>query len=123
MEKYYTPDISEFCVGFECEIGVDETWQPCVISKGEEEWDTGYSNVLMAKSEYWNVNVFDDMLAYEYRVKLLDQQDCEELGWEHLGAQWYNLKDVPGKLGYFTHVRFRKWGDESFIKGYRGITV
>lgn len=49
----------------------------------------------------------------------IQQEEFESLGWEHLGSQWYNLKDVPGKLGYWNYVRLRKWGDNSCIIAFR----
>lgn len=53
----------------------------------------------------------------------IKQEEFEILGWEHVGSQWYNLKYVPGKLGYWNYVRLRKWGDNSIIIGYRSDPI
>lgn len=47
------------------------------------------------------------------------QEEFEELGWKHLGSQWYDLIDVPGELGFYNYVRLRKWGENSMIQAYR----
>lgn len=52
-------------------------------------------------------------------MKITDKE-MEELGWEKLGSGWWNLKDVPGKLGYWLYVRYRYWGENSTIIAYRG---
>ena len=114
-DKYYTPTIDEFHVGFIFETAIDYTedgvkfpkehpncWYECEFDETEE------LGLIALKIENGDI-----------RVKLLDQKDCEELGWEHIGSQWYQLKDVSGELGHWLYARFRKWGDNSFIKGYR----
>jgi hypothetical protein len=45
--------------------------------------------------------------------------EIEALGWESLGSGWYQ-KEASPNMGYWTHVRLRMWGDNSFIKAYRG---
>ena len=67
--KYYTPEIEEFHVGFECEfIGDRRTnWIKCVI-------------------DWMNINfitTFRELAENKYRVKYLDREDIEELGWEN----------------------------------------
>ena len=57
------------------------------------------------------------------RVKYLDQEDLESLGWKYNGSGWYDLIDVPGSLGYFTHVKFHFWGKETTIIAYRGEPI
>lgn len=67
--KYYTPDISEFCVGFEYEVEdlhdnlVDKVWKKEVLEVQDE--------LLTRKS--WIGNL-------EARVKYLDKEDVESLG-------------------------------------------
>lgn len=64
--KYYTPDIEEFHVGFECEAKVIEIgWQHSVMSAVPEY-----------VKDYLNKGV--------YRVKYLDREDIEGLGWEYV---------------------------------------
>lgn len=69
-EKYYTPDISEFHVGFEYEqittnYPDKNNWQKAVV---RTERDSPY--------QLWITNG-------TVRVKHLDQEDIESLGFEH----------------------------------------
>lgn len=110
MNTYYTPKIEDFHIGFECEF------KNQMQSNEWEKQICDWSLLLIALDEDgYNTEEFPDI----FRIKVLDQQDCEELGWEHIGYQWYNLKVVPGKLGYWAYVRLRLEGDNSFIKAYR----
>jgi len=61
--KYYTPELSEFHVGFEFELRV---W-------GSDKWDK--SEI----SEPWEIDAAFDRA--EPRVKYLDKEDIESLGW------------------------------------------
>jgi len=117
MEKYYTPLIEEFHYGFQFEYK-----HPLQVAGEEAEWALYDWRSLMATItlhpkgiSIGGFSIKDECL----RVKYLDVGDCEELGWKHIGSQWYDLIEVPGKLGYWLYVRFRKCGDESFIKAYR----
>lgn len=101
--KYYIPSIEEFRVGFKYEAedynGEGEfTWENCVY-EGEEI----------------RTYLIQELEQKEIRVKHLDQTDIESLGYEHLGSQWYNLKNVPGSLEYYLYVRLRKWTDNKIL--------
>lgn len=69
--KYYTPTIEEFHVGFNCyykAILLDNTWTPVTIS---------YE---------WMASLFDEIENMDlslYRVKYLDREDIESLDWEY----------------------------------------
>ena len=72
MSKYYTPSIEEFCIGFEYEI-------------------SGPGDTIFRKDKISSPREFIDMLEYfqgygagaeEIRVKYLDQEDIEELGFK-----------------------------------------
>ena len=76
-EKYYTPDITEFHVGFEYEFrGLDGYWNPTSYEK----------KVLKAKGENefnglaWLAEFDGDMKSF--RVKYLDREDIESLDFE-----------------------------------------
>ena len=65
MSKYYTPDKEEFCWGFEYESEEDPVrgiWEKQVVGA----W---------SKFKY-----FDDDSDVDYRVKYLDKEDIESLG-------------------------------------------
>lgn len=64
MEKYYTPTIEEFHVGFEYEISNSEsTWNKRTIRHGADIDEIRHNRI------------------YPIRVKYLDQQDIEAEGW------------------------------------------
>lgn len=79
--KYYTPDISEFYVGFECErmiIHVDNLEDAIINrqldkSKGIEKWFSICFDKDMLMSNYINDKG-------PFRVKCLDQSDIESFG-------------------------------------------
>ena len=80
--KYYTPEISEFHIGFEYEfnsIVPDENdWQKAIIKDGTQIDDI--------HREYKNGN-----RVYALRAKHLDREDIETLDWEcKLFYQSYN---------------------------------
>lgn len=66
--KYYTPEIEEFYIGFECEfIGEARTdWVNCVIDWVNMDFITFHRHLA----------------AKQYRVKFLDREDIESLGWK-----------------------------------------
>ncbi len=76
--KYYTPEIEEFHVGFEYEYKrYDGKWIYQVFDKGHLE------------------NEFD--IYDKFRVKHLDQEDIESFGWIHCGG-----KMSPGALQHYS---------------------
>tara|TARA_R100000544_G_C2213483_1_gene53227 strand:- start:114 stop:527 length:414 start_codon:yes stop_codon:yes gene_type:complete len=94
-DKYYTPEIEEFHVGFEFESNYtlfsrDREWVKCKLDENNT-WFT----------EEWYV----DAVPTEFRVKYLDKEDIESLGWEfhqqnHSGclSSFWNKKDVLLRL-------------------------
>lgn len=51
---------------------------------------------------------------------MITKEELKELGWESLGAGWWNYTGEFGNLGYWCYVRLKEWGDNSAIIGYRG---
>jgi hypothetical protein len=72
-EKYYTPDKSEYHLGFRYEIGDKAT-----IGKS-----TKWYNHIIDKLDFIN----DIGLYEEVRAKYLDKSDIEELGWEFITSE------------------------------------
>ena len=73
--KYYIPDISEFHVGFEYERMNGTDWEKAELTN-VDCWGTmarGYEN------EFEEI----DSLIRSVRVKYLDKEDIESLGFEH----------------------------------------
>jgi hypothetical protein len=72
-DKYYTPGIEEFHVGFEYERINGTTWETAKINQHD------FSSLLSYKDEE---NEFDEInkKIREVRVKYLDKEDIESLG-------------------------------------------
>jgi hypothetical protein len=78
--KYYTPEIEEFHVGFDFEFnGTDCNW----IRTGYEK-----HTILKSEKEYfglftlsWVENIYKNNISDWIRVKYLDKEDIESLGW------------------------------------------
>lgn len=75
MAKYYTPSIEEFHVGFEYEelIGVDNE---------QEDWSCKSFNPKNYIDRYGEYTFDETPLSDWIRVKYLDKEDIEELGFE-----------------------------------------
>ena len=69
--KYYTPEIEEFCVGFECEFKSYD-------KNNKEQWDKRVIGIhSFQESSYEQIDYKSN-----WRVKYLDGQDIESLGWK-----------------------------------------
>tara|TARA_R110000764_G_scaffold139641_1_gene227706 strand:- start:1843 stop:2238 length:396 start_codon:yes stop_codon:yes gene_type:complete len=101
--KYYTPEIEEFHVGFEYEA------KP----KGSTEVD--YSPFTWRGDN----SMITEFNSSAIRVKHLDREDVESLGFNALGSGWYQYRHgvmVP----YWTKLKVRTWkGNEVIISGWR----
>ena len=76
MEKYYTPSAEEFHVGFQCEFKnnmQDNVWL-------QEVCDVDLVSMALDRIEHQSV---DDPFSEEFRVKHLDKEDIESLGWKN----------------------------------------
>ena len=111
MEKYYTPEISEFYVGFECyvlgmigkEDGTEQFHRQKIIFT-KEDFNTNHCRVIEAK--------------------YLDQTDIEELGWKQLTDIW--VLESGGRLlnlGHYDEDKTQMYIDDhqtkvSYFIGY-----
>lgn len=71
--KYYTPTIEEFCVGFEFQVlsqdgnrTKDEDWNNQVL---------GYNTIYDFNEESWRENIEFYLVVNAIRVKLLSKED------------------------------------------------
>jgi len=84
--KYYTPDIREFHVGFEFEyLNLDNEWEPTVIRERD---------------------CFKYLMEFPFRVKILDKEDIESLGYKQSGLnkEIFHGKTVDDPInGKFTY--------------------
>lgn len=107
-EKYYTPEIEEFHVGFEYEY----------LTNGDE-W---VKHIINNKADL--IDCIEDIKESKIRVKYLDKEDIESLGFKHIENNYtsYYKINAPGKLGYWTEVAIDfRWGyDDISILGFRG---
>ena len=94
MSKYYTPEIEEFHIGFEYEwkcYSTETDWTKSMCDKSMNPLDT------------------DCQRINKYRVKYLDEEDIESLGFTRLLANIYTLKDKvkgPIRLQYFENDNY-----------------
>ena len=75
MEKYYTPELEEFHVGFEFESNY------ILFRKGNkgDEWNKH----ILTKENTWFWDAYEnDAIETEFRVKYLDTEDIESFGWK-----------------------------------------
>lgn len=106
--KYYTPELEEFHVGFEYELRVTNEWQQCEWSpRNDMSW---FNLELIDRNGEEKFSTPANLI----RVKYLDQEDIEELGWEEdLDAPCrYELK------GYILY----KFREDGFITIKRSFT-
>ena len=99
--KYYTPTIEEFCVGFEYERMNGDKWCKDIISPND-----------LCSGRDGLENEFEEIYRKlrDVRVKYLDKEDIESLGFKKSGKnQWVGYEDyfsgnVSGEYGYFLYV-------------------
>lgn len=96
MEKYYTPDLEEFHVGFRYEEGDKAT--------------RGTSTLWTKTQIKGSYEIVDIGVWEEVRVKYLDREDIEELGWAYKGNHWFYKRDeyyemiIDEYTSYFLHI-------------------
>jgi hypothetical protein len=82
-DMYYTPTIEEFHVGFECEYVEEEHF-------GEKIWSEFDIDSSMAMEQFvYDYHHSDKSLKELFRVKYLDREDIERLGFEKVGSECY----------------------------------
>ena len=98
QSKYYTPDISELHVGYECEIGT--SWGFC---KGKFPEVLTY-DTLTGFAIQKATGLMDVFKAGSLRTKYLDQSDIESLGWE-----FDKSRGIPLEYHYTKEVNLKKY--------------
>lgn len=84
--KYYTPTIEEFYVGFEYEILENGIWNKETINESN---DRDYGNTIITTP--YELEVKDT----DVRVKFLDREDIESLGWKFKEIEKGMLSNRP----------------------------
>jgi hypothetical protein len=116
IELYYTPEIEEFHVGFEYEVMIPEK---SIWSK--EVFFLNDSHIDLVK---W-VNIQDEFTIHKIRVKYLDTEDIESLGWvdgETMGLSGYlfNWRNEDEKFQMYEDREFTQiynWEDQIIFQG------
>lgn len=85
QNKYYTPDLEEFHIGFEYEFleqhgSPDERWVKKILTQISDYEDDPYLGDTFTALERYNC-VY---VRNAWRVKYLDIEDLESLGWDCL---------------------------------------
>lgn len=91
VNKYYTPELEEFHVGFEFEskyvlFSNNLEWKKVTLSVKEHAW-------------FWD-SYLQDAIETEFRVKYLDKEDIESLGWVKFDNHCYCITDGDGRCWY-----------------------
>lgn len=81
--KYYIPTIEEFHVGFNYEI-----WEKKLVY--DKVWKFRVNKYIFNEKQvtqtFFNYNFTEDLREGKIRVKLLDKEDIESLGWKFIGG-------------------------------------
>lgn len=101
MEKYYTPKIEEFCVGFEYEYRY-------VYNEAQDVWGKevmGAAHLDIISCSYDDYDVYFEGW---YRVKYLDRGDIESLGFGYMGKDDYGFDvfNFYNKIGVNTGLSY-----------------
>jgi hypothetical protein len=105
-DKYYIPDISEFYFGFEYQTNYDRKgdWRTFIFDSFNEYVDVGMDG------ELYEYTLQSEIDSGEIRVKYLDREDIENLGFKKMeknnwvGWHDYYLKDtLLGSIPYYLY--------------------
>lgn len=127
MEKYYTPEIEEFHVGFEYEVNWITTFGSIedVHDAGLKKKDVREPKSKHAPHRYeidkWNdittspdCYLPDDDDLKLIRVKHLDREDIESLGWSYEHTDAYGVHFVR-TVDYDKLSISKSWDDKLFL--------
>ena len=112
--KYYTPDIEEFHVGFECEFKNDMQ---------DNVWKTEICDPDIMSIFYDSIE-HDENFNDVFRVKYLDREDIESLGFKYLGydkdGRTHEVYDYKGEMEWWLKD-YRCWNDDNDIVIHKTI--
>jgi hypothetical protein len=87
--KYYTPSIEEFRVGFEYEEL--EKWRD---NSGKTTWSKCKISNAPMRLQYVHDMYFAKRESLCFRVKSLDKDDIEDVGFEHTDSSYYRKENI-----------------------------
>jgi len=100
--KYYTPTIEEFHVGFKFQVLSQDGNRT-----EDEDWNNqflGYETIYDFNEESWRENIECYLVLNAIRVKLLDREDIESLGFTYLH-----------ETSFLFNTRFHLTSNETYI--------
>lgn len=107
QNKYYTPEIEDLFIGYECELFIPASKEPMVLGGYYDTW------VQMSFTKPWRIHDVQKGES-QIRTKYLDKEDIEKCGWilvrqeiKPYGSNWCNFKSKDWEL----HVQL---GDNYF---------
>ena len=119
--KYYTPEIEEFYVGFEFEVYTTQgTGHHNEIDLSSGKWKP------FKLRDYWDLpEVRDSKFTNKtgIRVKYLDKEDIESLGFRHFQLSKYNLDPYSlERIGIDNKICIRYFGESIFYGKVKNIS-
>ena len=109
-DKYYTPTIEEFYVGFECEINLMGAWVKNIVEIEDYQPLQG------------EINDYNPVSNTKFRVKYLDQEDIESLGFKE--TETMNFFELDNKqesyLSWYPEANRVEIGDNECSGGFSG---
>jgi hypothetical protein len=112
--KYYTPTVEEFYVGFEYEFRTLKEWEERKI---DEVYDGYYCTLGSVK---------EGLKEDRIRVKYLDKEDIESLGFKYLGKSihgWFELERDFGLGNYKIQIHYGYSDNGLCVKAVKGSNV
>jgi len=120
QNKYYTPDISELHVGYECEHSSNMSAFIC------EDLDDVVKDKLTSTDLKWYITWGEEEGGLEkfVRTKYLDRSDIESLGWEYREDSFHRkVTEEKGEVYVPTHYWFTKPDTQMTLTWYPGEKV
>lgn len=102
-DKYYTPKIEEFHVGFEYEVfqkgqPYDPSFMYLIPHNEKDEWCK-----FKHPDPFLGYNLEKMFKIYTLRIKHLDIEDIESLGWKEHKHKYY-VMELPSSYPYHLHA-------------------
>lgn len=120
--KYYTPSLEEFHIEFRYEYNSESYLS--LLDSTSGNWKKEVFNACCGQD---GESEFHDLLRLleigGLRVKFLDKDDIEELGWGYKGKHWFYLQDEYYEINvdYFTSFYLHKHNSSDTGRG--GYTI
>jgi hypothetical protein len=112
--KYYTPEIEEFHIGFECEVLNNNNFESAKIIL--QIIDNNLAARFNKKNILIEIVLTEESLS-RFRVKHLDQDDIIECGWEQIEYDSFKIGSFILELNneYKTFIYLEKDKDNVFV--------